>query len=292
MSVLWPGAFCSRASSCTRPEFKVTNYATSMRYTQSFGFPGELLPLAIVLETVAGLLVLFGLSYPLRRHWSLAGFCIVTAVRVPHQVRRHQSAPAFREGSCDCRRFLYCCAWRRSGQPAAVAEKPGDRVSAGMSTKVIIGTREDRLDDAVTGRSISEALPGGTRPCRLREQSAAGLGAQATRAIWQSDDDRVRFRKCRAAVSLRCLFAGPLDHRQPRGCRGRRAGGVAARVPLHQGYCEELRANLAAHDRAQHRLYVAAQEPLRRLSASRISRRSSARTPSRPIRRPRRRRQS
>jgi putative oxidoreductase len=58
--------------------FKVTNYATSMRYTQSFGFPGELLPLAIVLETVAGLLVLFGL-FTRCAALALAGFCIVTA---------------------------------------------------------------------------------------------------------------------------------------------------------------------------------------------------------------------
>ena len=58
--------------------FKVTNYATSMRYTQSFGLPGELLPLAIVLETVAGLLVVFGL-FTRCAALALAGFCIVTA---------------------------------------------------------------------------------------------------------------------------------------------------------------------------------------------------------------------
>jgi putative oxidoreductase len=58
--------------------FKVTNYATSMRYTQSFGFPGELLPLAIVFETVAGVLVLFGL-FTRCAALALAGFCIFTA---------------------------------------------------------------------------------------------------------------------------------------------------------------------------------------------------------------------
>ena len=40
--------------------FKVANYAIASRYTQSFGFPSELLPAAIALEAIAGLLVLVG----------------------------------------------------------------------------------------------------------------------------------------------------------------------------------------------------------------------------------------
>lgn len=59
--------------------FKVTNYATSLRYTQSFGLPGELLPLAIALETLAGLLVLVGL-FTRCAALALAAFCVVTAL--------------------------------------------------------------------------------------------------------------------------------------------------------------------------------------------------------------------
>lgn len=58
--------------------FKVTNYATSMRYTQSFGLPGELLPLAIALETIGGVLVVLGL-FTRCAALALAAFCIVTA---------------------------------------------------------------------------------------------------------------------------------------------------------------------------------------------------------------------
>lgn len=58
--------------------FKVANYAMSLRYTQSFGLPGELLPFAILLETVAGLLVLLGFLTRCAA-LALAAFCIFTA---------------------------------------------------------------------------------------------------------------------------------------------------------------------------------------------------------------------
>jgi putative oxidoreductase len=58
--------------------FKLANYASVVRYSESFGMPGELLPLAIAVEAGGGLLVLFGL-FTRCAALALAGFCIVTA---------------------------------------------------------------------------------------------------------------------------------------------------------------------------------------------------------------------
>jgi putative oxidoreductase len=58
--------------------YKVANYAIASRYTQSFGLPTELLPLAIALEAVAGLLVLVGL-FTRCAAIALAVFCLFTA---------------------------------------------------------------------------------------------------------------------------------------------------------------------------------------------------------------------
>lgn len=58
--------------------FKVANYAIASRYTQSFGMPTELLPLAIALEAVAGTLVLVGL-FTRCAAIALAIFCLITA---------------------------------------------------------------------------------------------------------------------------------------------------------------------------------------------------------------------
>jgi putative oxidoreductase len=58
--------------------FKVANYAVASRYTQSFGLPADLLPLAIAFEAVAGLLVLLGL-FTRCAAIALAVFCIFTA---------------------------------------------------------------------------------------------------------------------------------------------------------------------------------------------------------------------
>jgi putative oxidoreductase len=58
--------------------FKVANYATASRFTQSFGVPVELLPLAIALEAVAGTLVLVGL-FTRCASIALAIFCVFTA---------------------------------------------------------------------------------------------------------------------------------------------------------------------------------------------------------------------
>jgi putative oxidoreductase len=58
--------------------FKVANYAIASRYTQSFGLPTELLPLAIAFEAVAGTLILVGL-FTRCAAIALAVFCIFTA---------------------------------------------------------------------------------------------------------------------------------------------------------------------------------------------------------------------
>src|SRR5205807_8740234 len=71
---------------------KLAAYSAALAYMQAFGLPGQLLPLAIALELGGGLLVLCGYHTRaparglLRRHRG----------SVSHQVRRSQSAPAFR----------------------------------------------------------------------------------------------------------------------------------------------------------------------------------------------------
>ena len=79
---------------------KLTGDAGALAYMQAFGVPGQLLPFAIAAELAGGLLVSARLSDPLggararrvlHRHRG----------SVPHQARRSQSAPAFREGLGD-----------------------------------------------------------------------------------------------------------------------------------------------------------------------------------------------
>lgn len=58
--------------------FKVTNYAGVVRYTQNAGLPGTMLPIAILIEGLGGLLVAIGL-YTRCAALALAGFCLFTA---------------------------------------------------------------------------------------------------------------------------------------------------------------------------------------------------------------------
>ena len=64
--------------------FKLANYPSVSRYTQSFGISSDLLPLAIALEAGAGLLVLAGL-FTRCASLALAGFCIFTAIVFHHK---------------------------------------------------------------------------------------------------------------------------------------------------------------------------------------------------------------
>jgi putative oxidoreductase len=58
---------------------KLNGYAGAVAYTEAFGLPGQLLPLAIAVELGCGLLVLIGF-FTRSAALLLAGFCIVTAV--------------------------------------------------------------------------------------------------------------------------------------------------------------------------------------------------------------------
>lgn len=57
---------------------KLTGYAAAVRYMEAFGVPGELLPLAIALEAICGLMVLVGFQVRAAA-LALAIFCLVTA---------------------------------------------------------------------------------------------------------------------------------------------------------------------------------------------------------------------
>ncbi len=59
--------------------FKVTHYATAARFTANSWVPASLLPLAILLEGLGGLLVVAGL-FTRCAALALAGFCIFTAL--------------------------------------------------------------------------------------------------------------------------------------------------------------------------------------------------------------------
>ncbi len=59
--------------------FKIVNFAAVTRYTQSFGLKGELLPVAIAVEAIGGLLVLLGL-FTRCAALALGVFCLVTAM--------------------------------------------------------------------------------------------------------------------------------------------------------------------------------------------------------------------
>jgi putative oxidoreductase len=58
---------------------KLTAYPAAVAYSEAFGVPGVLLPLAIALEIGCGVLILLGL-YTRAAALLLAGFCVATAV--------------------------------------------------------------------------------------------------------------------------------------------------------------------------------------------------------------------
>jgi putative oxidoreductase len=58
---------------------KLAVYSVALAYTQAFGVPGQLLPLAIALELGCGLLILCG-YYTRAAALLLAAFCVATAV--------------------------------------------------------------------------------------------------------------------------------------------------------------------------------------------------------------------
>ena len=58
---------------------KLAGYSAALAYMQAFGVPGQLLPLAIVVELACGLLVLLGYQTRVAA-LILAGFCITAAV--------------------------------------------------------------------------------------------------------------------------------------------------------------------------------------------------------------------
>jgi putative oxidoreductase len=58
---------------------KLTGYSAAVAYSEAFGVPGKLLPLAITVELGCGLLILLG-YYTRAAALVLAGFCVATAV--------------------------------------------------------------------------------------------------------------------------------------------------------------------------------------------------------------------
>jgi putative oxidoreductase len=58
---------------------KLTAYSAAVAYSEAFGVPGQLLPLAIAVELGGGLLIVLGL-YTRTAALILAGFCVATAV--------------------------------------------------------------------------------------------------------------------------------------------------------------------------------------------------------------------
>ena len=62
----------------------LTAYSAAAAYSEAFGVPGKLLPLALVVETAGGLFILFG-YYTRAAALVLAGFCAFTAVVFHHK---------------------------------------------------------------------------------------------------------------------------------------------------------------------------------------------------------------
>jgi putative oxidoreductase len=58
---------------------KLTGYSAAVTYSEAFGVPGQLLPLAIAVELGCGLLILLG-YYTRIAALLLAGFCVATAL--------------------------------------------------------------------------------------------------------------------------------------------------------------------------------------------------------------------
>ena len=58
---------------------KLMAYDNAVRYSETYGVPGQLLPAAIALELIGGLLIVIGLATRIAA-FLLAGFCVVTAM--------------------------------------------------------------------------------------------------------------------------------------------------------------------------------------------------------------------
>jgi putative oxidoreductase len=58
---------------------KLTGYSAAVAYSEAFGVPGVLLPLALAVELAGGLLILLG-CWARPAALALAGFCVATAV--------------------------------------------------------------------------------------------------------------------------------------------------------------------------------------------------------------------
>jgi putative oxidoreductase len=58
---------------------KLTAYAAAVAYSEAFGVPGTLLPFAIAVEVVGGVLILLG-YFTRAAALVLAGFCVATAL--------------------------------------------------------------------------------------------------------------------------------------------------------------------------------------------------------------------
>jgi putative oxidoreductase len=57
----------------------LTAYSAAVAYSEAFGVPGQLLPLAIAVELAGGLMILVGF-YTRVAALALAGFCVATAL--------------------------------------------------------------------------------------------------------------------------------------------------------------------------------------------------------------------
>jgi putative oxidoreductase len=57
----------------------LTAYSAAVAYSEAFGVPGQLLPLAIAVELAGGLMILVGF-YARVAALALAGFCVATAL--------------------------------------------------------------------------------------------------------------------------------------------------------------------------------------------------------------------
>jgi putative oxidoreductase len=58
---------------------KLTAYSAAVAYSEAFGVPGQLLPLAIAVELAGGLMILVGFHTRIAA-LALAGFCVATAL--------------------------------------------------------------------------------------------------------------------------------------------------------------------------------------------------------------------
>ena len=97
---------------------KLTHYQIVARYSETYGVPGQLLPLAIALELGGGLLLVAGFATRVAA-FLLAGFCAVTAMifhtafAVPGEVLHFEKDLAISGGF-----LILCC---RGAGPWSVA---------------------------------------------------------------------------------------------------------------------------------------------------------------------------